>query len=139
LLIAIQPEVPGASVLHHTREELRRVEKIVPHTNLIRLGVGDAPASVENFLAHLSDVSIAHFACHGYQNMANPLESGLILDGGEQLKISQIMEKPMPKAALAFLSACQTAMGDEQLPDEAMHIAASMLFAGFRGVVATMW
>ncbi|KAJ7603472.1 hypothetical protein DFH06DRAFT_1022192 [Mycena polygramma] len=43
--------------------------------------------------------------------------------------------------ALAFLSACETAKGDETVPDEAMHrdLAATLLFAGFHGVVATMW
>ncbi|KAJ7123558.1 hypothetical protein C8R44DRAFT_784007, partial [Mycena epipterygia] len=40
---------------------------------------------------------------------------------------------------LAFLSACETAKGDDTVPDEAMHLAATLLFAGFRGVVATMW
>jgi CHAT domain-containing protein len=40
---------------------------------------------------------------------------------------------------LAFLSACETAKGDANTPDEAMHLAASLLFAGFGGVVATMW
>jgi CHAT domain-containing protein len=30
-------------------------------------------------------------------------------------------------------------MGDENLPDEIIHFAATMLFAGFRGAVATMW
>jgi CHAT domain-containing protein len=41
--------------------------------------------------------------------------------------------------SLAFLSACETAKGDKTIPDEAMHLAATLLFAGFRGVVATMW
>ena len=44
-----------------------------------------------------------------------------------------------PRGGLAFLSACQTAMGDENLSDEAIHIAAGMLFAGYGGVVGTMW
>ena len=30
-------------------------------------------------------------------------------------------------------------MGDEGLSDEAIHIAAGMLFAGYGGVVGTMW
>jgi hypothetical protein len=30
-------------------------------------------------------------------------------------------------------------MGDENLPDEAMSLAASLLFSGFRHVIATMW
>jgi hypothetical protein len=49
------------------------------------------------------------------------------------------MEKSMPNASLAFLSACETAKGDENLPDEVIHLGATLLFAGFRGVVATMW
>lgn len=138
-LVAIQPEAPGHITIPNTRKELRRVAEIVQNDNLIKLGNGDAPSSVDNVLLHLPDVCIAHFACHGLQNMTNPLESALILDNGKELKISRLMETHMPKASLVFLSACCTAMGDMNLPDEAMHIAASMLFAGFRGAVATMW
>ncbi|KAG8796567.1 hypothetical protein FRC12_019074 [Ceratobasidium sp. 428] len=42
-------------------------------------------------------------------------------------------------AHLAFLSACQTATGDMVLSDEAIHLAAGMLMAGYRTVIATMW
>ena len=86
----------------------------------------------------LSDVSIAHFACHGKQNPFQPLESGLKLEDGF-LFVSRIMKEPMPNGSLAFLCACDTAMGDENLPDEAMSLAASLLFSGFRHVIATMW
>jgi CHAT domain-containing protein len=139
VMVAIQPEAPGSLPLNYTRKELLVVERIVPNQHLIKLGIKDVPASIENVISHLSEVSIAHFACHGKQNVANPLESCLIVDGGVKLKISQLMAKPMPKASLVFLSACETAMGVEDLPDEAMHLAASMLFAGFRGAVATLW
>src|SRR6201996_3133803 len=39
----------------------------------------------------------------------------------------------------AFLSACETATGEEKVSDEALHIAAGMLAAGCRSVVGTMW
>lgn len=42
-------------------------------------------------------------------------------------------------AELAFLSACQTAVGDEKIPEESAHLAAGMMVVGFKGVVATMW
>ena len=45
----------------------------------------------------------------------------------------------MPSKDLVFLSACQTATGNEDLSDEAVHLAAGMLLAGYRGVIATMW
>jgi CHAT domain-containing protein len=89
--------------------------------------------------------SIIHFACHGVQDSDNPLNSGLMLSDG-RLEISRIMHKPDHESgesntfmSLAFLSACETAKGDRQTPDEAMHLAATLLFAGFRAVVATMW
>jgi hypothetical protein len=42
-------------------------------------------------------------------------------------------------SALAFLSACQTAKGDARLPEESVHLAASVLAVGYRGVIGTLW
>jgi len=106
--------------------------------NFIKLGTDDSPTSVDGILSLLPEVSFAHFACHGSQNFFKPLESGLHLSDGE-LKIAQIMRHPLPHASLAFLSSCETAKGAEDDPDEALHIAATMLYTGFRGVVGTMW
>jgi len=139
MMAVIQPDTAGYLSLPFTREELRRIENRVPKECLVKLGIPDALATVENVFSHLSFISIVHLACHGVQDAKNPLESALILDDNQKLKISRIMEQPMPNAALAYLSACETAKGDEDLPDEAIHLAASLLFAGFRGVVATMW
>ena len=49
------------------------------------------------------------------------------------------MKKRLPKVQLAFLSACQTSVGDKSLSEEAVHLAAGMLAVGYRGVIATMW
>ncbi|KAF9000813.1 hypothetical protein BDQ17DRAFT_1410126 [Cyathus striatus] len=43
------------------------------------------------------------------------------------------------KGCFAFLSACETGTGDESLPEEAVHLAAGVLQAGYRSVIATMW
>jgi CHAT domain-containing protein len=61
----------------------------------------------------------------------------MLQDG--RLTIKEIMQLNLPRAALAFLSACQTAKGDKNAPDQAVHLAASMLFCGFRSVIGTMW
>jgi CHAT domain-containing protein len=124
--------------LSSTQRELIKIEQHVPNESLIRLGIPGFPASVETVAAYLSDVSIAHFACHGRQNPLEPLESGLKLEDGF-LFVSRIMKESMPNGSLAFLCACDTAMGDKNLPDEAMSLAASLLFCGFRHVIATMW
>jgi CHAT domain-containing protein len=49
------------------------------------------------------------------------------------------MDIKLENAFLAYLSACQTATGDREQPDQAMHLAAAMLYSGFKSVVATMW
>jgi hypothetical protein len=50
-----------------------------------------------------------------------------------------LIELKLDDAFLAFLSACETAKGDKKQPDQAMHLAAAMLFSGFKSIVATMW
>ncbi|KAJ7737592.1 CHAT domain-containing protein [Mycena maculata] len=138
----IQPE-SKFSPLPGTRTELKWIRERVPEQWLTALG-DTTPATVATALAHLRESSIVHFACHGTQDEFNPLDSGLVLTDG-RLKVSEIMHQPdgsegiRKSMALAFLSACETAKGDDQVPDEAMHLAATLLFAGFRGVVATMW
>lgn len=134
MLIAIQPETPGYSFLPSARDEMQRIEAHAPSSSLIK----QCSSSASDVLSCLPHISIAHFACHGVQNLSDPLASALILRGGP-LEISKIMAMLLPNASLAFLSACQTAMGDVALPDEATHLVGTMLFSGFRGVVGTMW
>jgi CHAT domain-containing protein len=124
--------------LPSTKMELEKIEQYVSKDVLIKLGIPGATASVETVASHLSDVSIAHFACHAKQDRSKPLDSGLRLEDG-MLLVSRIMKEPMPNGALVFLCACETAMGDGNLPDEAMSLAGSLLFSGFRHVIATMW
>ena len=39
----------------------------------------------------------------------------------------------------AFLSACMTAMGGVNLPDEAITLAAALHYTGYRQVIGTLW
>ncbi|THH04718.1 hypothetical protein EW146_g10105 [Bondarzewia mesenterica] len=137
-LLAAIHSPPGGFSLPCVDDELKMIEKHVPSDFLVKLGIPEAPSFVRDVLSHISSASIVHFACHGTQNAQNPLESSLQMEDGP-LKVSHIMKQSMPNALLAVLSACQTAMGDDKVPDEAMHLAATLLFAGFRGTVATMW
>jgi CHAT domain-containing protein len=134
MMVVIQPNTPGQKPLPQTINELQKIEAHVPDSSLIKLVHG----SVKDVASHLPTAAIAHFACHGIQNTQNPLQSALLLQDGS-LKVSDIMQQSLQNASLAFLSACETAMGDENLPDELIHLVMSLLFAGFRGVVATMW
>jgi CHAT domain-containing protein len=138
----IEPHAPNCAPLPGTAAELDKIMDRVPAQWLTAL-FNTTGATV---IDQLRDSSIVHFACHGIQDSQNPLNSGLMLSDG-RLKVSLIMQRPEKfstsqmknSMSLAFLSACETAKGDEKTPDEAMHLAASLLFAGFRGVVATIW
>jgi CHAT domain-containing protein len=98
-----------------------------PHTSLAELR-----AALEDQPAH-----VLHLACHGVQD-TDPLSSALVMQDGK-LAIKDMLQLNLPQPVLAYLSACQTAKGDRNAPDQAVHLAASMLFCGFRSVVGTMW
>ncbi|KAG1846177.1 CHAT domain-containing protein [Suillus subalutaceus] len=40
---------------------------------------------------------------------------------------------------LHFFSACETAVGDHDTPDEVIHLAAGLQFAGVKSVIGTLW
>ncbi|KAF8200073.1 CHAT domain-containing protein [Mycena galopus ATCC 62051] len=140
MVTVIVPDAPSNSYLAGARIELAEIERRVPkewHTV-----VGEtSKATVEATTTALGNCSIAHFACHGVQDTVNPLNSGLVLHDG-RLGIAELMRRASvgdSNLSLAFLSACETAKGDNSTPDEAMHLAGVMLFAGFRSVIGTMW
>jgi CHAT domain-containing protein len=82
--------------------------------------------------------NVLHLACHGIQDTYEATKSGFCLGDG-RLTIERLMELKLDHVFLAFLSACETAKGDKEQPDQVMHLAAAMLFSGFRSVIATMW
>ena len=73
------------------------------------------------------------------QDPTDPFHSRFLLRGDRSLRLVDIVSKHLPTAELAFLSACHSARGDAAAYDEAIHLAAGMQFAGYRGVIGTMW
>lgn len=133
LAIAITDTLPG------TKREISAIEKCLTGTNIKLEKLVDGDATAASVLERMKNANWIHFCCHGTQNLDSPTESALLLTGGERLMLSDIIRVVLPKAELAFLSACQTATGDSALPAESLHLAAGMMLAGFKSVVATMW
>ena len=79
-----------------------------------------------------------HLACHGIPNREQPLESAFALHDG-RFTIERIIRCELKNPQFAYLSACHTTVGDEESPDEVIHLASAMQFAGFRSVIGTMW
>jgi CHAT domain-containing protein len=123
LLLVAQPSAFGQVVLPGTKEELDRIQK---HTrNLPVLRLVEHTATVENVIKGLKECSWVHFACHGIQEVAHPTESSLLLAGNSRLTLTDIIKLSLIQADFAFLSACQTATGTEELSEEAIHLAVS--------------
>lgn len=138
LLAVAQPSASGHSYIPGTQEEINHIQ-LHAAGKLPVLRLEGNSATIESVQRGMEESNWVHFACHGVQNASNPLESALLIAGHSRLTLSSIVKLSLPHADLAFLSACQTATGDRALQEESVHMAAGMLFAGYRGVIATMW
>lgn len=138
LLMIAQPETPGQAPLYFAKEEQSVVMRHMDAYDAPNIYLSDSAATVEAVLTNISSCSWVHLACHGTQNLLEPTKSAFCLHDGS-LELSALITKSIPHAELAILSACQTATGTAELSEEAVHLAAGMLFAGFKSVIATMW
>ncbi|KAG9001381.1 hypothetical protein FRB93_012157 [Tulasnella sp. JGI-2019a] len=127
-------QTPGEASLPCVSEEIARIQKASESVTVL-----EGPAATrDEILSHLNDHSWAHFACHGFQDEKNAFDSHFLLVQ-KRLTLLDILKSGLPNAELAFLSACHSAAGDARMPDEAIHLAAGIQFAGFAGVVGTLW
>ncbi|KEP45076.1 putative aromatic di-alanine and TPR containing protein [Rhizoctonia solani 123E] len=132
-----QANTPGQSRLPGTTKELAHV-KAHMHNKAEYLQLIDSHATTAAVLDAMAQHDWIHLACHASQNVKDPIKSGFHLHDGT-LDLSAINRRSFKNKGLAFLSACQTATGDENLPDEAIHLASGMLMTGYCSVIATMW
>ncbi|WP_329110323.1 CHAT domain-containing protein [Micromonospora sp. NBC_01699] len=133
-------QTPGQAPLPAVADELRAVGANLPGVRLLS-GSGATTSAV---LAALGQHSWAHFACHARQDFDHPSASALHLADG-QLSVldlssgSTLAARTGAGADLAYLSACRTAAGGRDLPDEAIHLTAALQLAGYRHVIGSQW
>jgi CHAT domain-containing protein len=141
LIAAMQAWDADLPILPNVGTEISNVRAAAEKASV---SIDDSSSCVEvaAVVAHAAEVfkrtNMVHIACHGKQDAANALSSGFCLNDAT-FSISSLMNLDLKDAFFAFLSACETAKGDEKQPDQTVHLAATMLFVGFRSVVATMW
>lgn len=138
LLAVEQAETPGLPPLPRAKTEVARVAGRVSPTTLL-----EGPrASRAAILDALRDHTVLHFAGHGSQRW-NDDEGGALYchdhDRVGPLTATDISRLRLRHAGLAYLSACETARGTAELPDEALHLSGSLQLAGFAHVVAAQW
>ncbi|WP_187437735.1 CHAT domain-containing protein [Actinomadura decatromicini] len=132
------PETPGLRALPHAEEEAGIVARyLAPLAEVAQL-IGPQ-ATRANVRAALEDHDWVHFACHGRQDMDDPGNGGIELWDGTRLTVRDIAAARPRRGGLAYLSACDTAVGGIGLIDEAMHLAGALNLAGYRNVIASLW
>lgn len=125
-------------VIHEVDAEVNNVSVVATSRHVKSVERLPSPVTIAETCAAMQTANIIHLACHGIQDPESTVESGFCLGDG-RLTISKLMEMRLENPFLAFLSACETAKGDQNQPDQVMHLAAAMMFLGFKAVVATMW
>ncbi|KAG1736576.1 CHAT domain-containing protein [Suillus lakei] len=127
----------GERELEAVGAELELVKSLVPSSMSCSEVSGDE-GTVSGATQALKTNSWVHLACHGRQDFVQPFESSFALRD-KPLRLLDIIQAEPENPEFAFLSACHTAVGDKNAPDEVIHLAAGMQFCGFRSVIGTMW
>jgi CHAT domain-containing protein len=139
LIAATKAQNANLPTLWNVEEEIMHVRATAKEASVSvddsRVNEG---ALITNAAEAFNKANMVHIACHGVQDTYKAVSSGFYLADGN-LTVSHLMELDLKDAFFAFLSACETAKGDIKQPDQTVHLAAAMLFVGFRCVVATMW
>ncbi|MEU4541499.1 CHAT domain-containing protein [Streptosporangium sp. NPDC023825] len=137
-LIVALPETPGAPALPGAHAEATRLAQLLPGS----LTLAGHHATHDAVLAALPKYPLVHLACHGLTNWGISSESMLLLHDHaiQPLTVAVISRLRIPKAHLAYLSACSTTTtGDPRLVDEAVHITGAFQLAGYQHVIGTLW
>jgi CHAT domain-containing protein len=139
ILVVSQAATPGQSPLPGTVAEVAAIRARIPHG---LSSLDGQHATVDAVLHAMKQHRWVHLACHGVQHDSdadsNAALSGFLLHDG-RLSLLRLMSESLENAELAVLSACQTATGETQLPEESMHISAGLLSVGYKSVIGTLW
>ncbi|WP_435601172.1 CHAT domain-containing protein [Streptomyces sp. C10-9-1] len=152
-LIVAMPTTPGLTGhgrLRFVDAEATMLQTRLPASVLLKEpdpadGPADPPAprpTKADVLKHLPQCAIAHFACHGASNLADPSKSQLLLHdhADDPLTVASLAPVALDQARLAYLSACRTAASvTAGLLDEAIHLTSAFQLAGFPHVIGTLW
>ncbi|GAA2040219.1 CHAT domain-containing protein [Catenulispora yoronensis] len=125
----------GGVPLVHAEAETEAVAALLPG-QVLRLT--DQQATKQDVVDAIVRSGWVHFACHATTDAVRPTEGCLHLYDGD-LRIREITGLRVPHAEAVYLSACTTALGSRQLPDETIHISSAFQQIGFPTVIGTLW
>ena len=95
-------------------------------------------ATVRAVLDEARNATVLHFACHAGAAGDDALAGGLQLADGV-LSLKELLDARITNSSIVVLSACETGVIGEKLPDEVLSIASGMLQSGASAVVSSLW
>ena len=119
--------------LRSLEAERRAVDEALPGARMTRLF--DDDATVAAFRAALPECTLLHVSAHGRLDPDDSFEAGIDLADG-RFALRDLAASRADAARLAVLLACESASGDFEAPNEALHAAGAAQQAGFAEVVA---
>ncbi|WP_330440507.1 CHAT domain-containing protein [Micromonospora sp. NBC_00821] len=134
LLVVDVPDLPGLRPIDNAATRAALIDAFPEHRRTV---LGSADATPSAVLNELPVHRWVHFSCHGDQDLADPSRGGLRLRDGV-LTVESVATQRF-HGDFAGLSACKTAVGGVDLPDEAITLAAALHYTGYRHVVAALW
>lgn len=136
----------GLEPLPSTRQEVEAICSRFPKTGAHAFLGKEATESAARSIG--PETGFLHFACHGLLDERFPMNSGLVLsiperrtDGGDDgiLEAWEVIENLHLDASLVALSACRTGLGADRGGEGLVGLSRAFLFAGARGVLASLW
>lgn len=132
LLVSVpQSKIDGVSELPFVRQEVSAVRDTLDRSTLLE----GEDATADRVLTELSNVSSVHFSCHGLQDAVEPSSSGLVLYD-RIVTVREISERSSG-GYLAFLSACDSALGSFASADEIVSLVGALQYSGWTHVIGT--
>ena len=144
-LVVGMPVTPGLPPLKYAAQEVSCVREHIPQADVYvesETDVTDRTPTTERVLALMPQCTVAHFACHGSNDLQDPSRSQLYLHdhADRPLTVAALSAIRLERAQLAYLSACGTALNrNRRLLDEAIHLTAAFQLTGFARVIGTLW
>ncbi|KAG1825312.1 CHAT domain-containing protein [Suillus variegatus] len=139
--VAIGQNRPAGALftLDSVEPELELVRRLLPPPPTVSFSkITSVDATKSRALHALRDNTWFHFACSCRRSIDEPFNSALLMRD-QPLSLLDIAQMDLSLHQFAFLSSSETAVGTTSTPDEVIHLAAGLHFAGVGSVVGTLW
>lgn len=138
-LFVQEPQPVQGRPLRYADAEVNTLREIASSTGAEAIVLAGREATKAAFMRELANASAAHFSGHALADPTNPENSRLELAPNDPVTVAELRGESLAATRIVTLSACESAVVGQQLPDEAIGLPGALLEAGAAGVVATMW